>query len=175
MLSPSQNHQSHHRRQQSSPLAFNADMATEYFPITCPQPINSGASHRRGLSLDQSMRLQDPTHTNPGNRTVSNNQGFQQQQTMREAQMPGMSQPGQFKNLEDIFEIPSGIVKSEKKFPDFGPLGIEEPTSGSIEGLMEVSIGTPFLPPSNQSRPRTPANQLMNSKLQFARTHDKRR
>ncbi|MCJ1324606.1 hypothetical protein MMC10_001268 [Thelotrema lepadinum] len=90
---------------------------------------------------------------------------------MREAQMPGMSQPGQFKNLEDIFEIPSGIVKSEKKFPDFGPLGIEEPTSGSIEGLMEVSIGTPFLPPSNQSRPRTPANQLMNSSYPVTPQH----
>ena len=165
MLSnPSQNHQSHHRRQQSSPLAFNADMATEYFPITCPQPINNGASHRRGLSLDQSMRLQDPTHTNPGNGKVSNNPGFQQQQTMREAQMHGLPQPGLFKNLEDIFEIPSSIKSEKKVFPDFGPLGIDGTGSSSIEELMGPVLTPPFLPPSNQSRPRTPANQLINSK-----------
>ena len=157
-------HQVNHRRQKSSPLAFNSETATEYFPMTCTPPNQQGVAHRRGNSFDQHMRLQDITNTNPGNGKVSFDQVPQLQQTLREAQMRGQSQPGQFNNLDDIFATTPHIETLAKGFPDFGPLGIDATVSGSIEDITSSIMNPPLQSQSNESRPRTPSHQIMKSK-----------
>ena len=162
LSSQSQSPHPHHKRQMSTPMTFNPETATEYFPITYPPPHQQGATHRRGISLDQPMRLQDSTPTNIGNGKVTTNQGHEQQQTMRETQMRGLSRPGQFNSIEDIFEMSPTMEKSEKDFGDFGQWAMGVDFSNTTGGFATSTL-TPALPPQNHSRPLTPQDQALKS------------
>jgi hypothetical protein len=163
-----------HQRQSSIPLTPLLEMDSSYFPVTYTQGFNQNSlGHRRGNSLDQSIRLQDSTTTataltNLGNGKVSTNPGLYEQQTLRETQMHGLPRPGPCNNLEDIFEDITTTATTTttntttnnngKDFSDFGSIGMDDSFSAAFE---------PIITSSNKqgkalSRPHTPGNQLSN-------------
>ncbi|KAI9878680.1 MAG: hypothetical protein M1830_010828 [Pleopsidium flavum] len=92
-----QQRQRQHRRQNSTPNAFDAPKV----PLLPATAIQRHGSHRRGLSLDQPIQQQEQRRkSQQDDRTVSTNQGLQQQQQqiLREAQQQRLARPGQQHN-----------------------------------------------------------------------------
>ncbi len=83
-----QTRQRQHRRQNSTPTAFEPLKASNL------RNLQRHAAHRRGMSLDQQQRRQSPTQD--ANVSTTNNQGYQatQQQILREAQQHRPAHPG---------------------------------------------------------------------------------
>ncbi|TAQ88693.1 hypothetical protein B7494_g2969 [Chlorociboria aeruginascens] len=99
-----QNRQRQHRRQNSTPVAFEA------VKVTSLPNIQSHGAHRRGMSLDQRQRQTPPQET-----TVSiTNQGYQTtpQHILRETQQQRLARPGQnfgsYDNDENYLNSPIG-------------------------------------------------------------------
>ncbi len=89
-----QQRQRQHRRQNSTPNAFDAPKV----PLLPATAIQRHGSHRRGLSLDQRIQQQEQRRkSQQDDRTVSTNPGLQQQQQhiLREAQQQRLARPGQ--------------------------------------------------------------------------------
>jgi regulatory protein SWI5 len=111
-----QNRQRQHRRQQSTPTAFEAVKVT-----TLPH-IQRQSSHRRGMSLDQRRRQTSPQGINTVSST--NNQGYQttQQHILRETQQQRLARPGQqyttFDNDENYLMSP--LVNNHRESFDAG-------------------------------------------------------
>lgn len=96
-----QQRQRQHRRQISTPNAFDAPKV----PLLPATAIQRQASHRRGLSLDQRIQQQQlrQQKSQQDDRTVSTNSGLQQQQQhiLREAQQQRLARPGQQHNTHN--------------------------------------------------------------------------
>ena len=163
-----------HERQRSTPVVSTLQPeSTSYFPeITYTQGITlqrqAPIGHRRGLSLDPSMRLQDlrltPTRSPLGNNgMVSTNQGpVYQQQKMREAQMHGLSCPGHIdRELGNIMEDSSMINNTNA---NFASLNEADAAFAACFGSIMNAQGTQSAERS-QSRPYTPINITMNGML----------
>jgi regulatory protein SWI5 len=112
-----QNRQRQHRRQNSTPTAF------EPVKVNSLPNIQRNGVHRRGMSLDTRRRRQTP----PQDNTVSttNNQGYQTtpQHILREAQQQRLARPGQqqfttYENDENYLSSP--IVTPQKQTFDTG-------------------------------------------------------
>ena len=113
--------------------------------------------HRRGLSLDPSMRFQELRLTNTrsplgNNGMITTNQGpIYQQQTMREAQMPRPARPGQY---EDSF---GNIIQNTESINDmcanFGIASVMSDTSCYTSMMVPSSVQYHT---ASQNRPYTP-------------------
>ncbi len=82
-----------HRRQNSTPTAFDAPKV----PLLPATAIRRNGSHRRGLSLDQRPQQRDQPKKFPqDDRTVSTNTGLHQQQQhiLQETQQQRLARPG---------------------------------------------------------------------------------
>ena len=118
-----QNRQRQHRRQNSTPTAFEPVKVSNL-------PNIQRHAHRRGMSLDQRRR-----QTPPQEITVStiNNQGYQttQQHILRETQQQRLARPGQqFTNFDsDENYLNSPIVTPNKQSFDAGNQYGERPSS----------------------------------------------
>jgi regulatory protein SWI5 len=118
-----QNRQRQHRRQNSTPTAFESVKVNNL-------PKIQRHAHRRGMSLDQRRR-----QTTPQEITVSttNNQGYQttQQHILRETQQQRLARPGQqftnFDNGENYVNSP--IVTPNRQSFDAGNQYRERPSS----------------------------------------------
>ena len=110
-----QTRQRQHRRQNSTPTAF------EPVKVNSLPNIQRNGAHRRGMSLDTRRR-----QTPPQDNTVSttNNQGYQttQQHILREAQQQRLARPGQqftaYDNDENYHHSP--IVTPQRQTFDSG-------------------------------------------------------
>jgi regulatory protein SWI5 len=118
-----QNRQRQHRRQKSTPTAFESVKVNDL-------PNIQRHAHRRGMSLDQRQQ-----QTNQQEFTVSstNNQGYQiiQQHLLREAQQQRLQRPGNhfttFDNDENYLNSP--IVTPNRQSFDAGNQYGETPSS----------------------------------------------
>lgn len=130
-----------------------------------PQQRQAPTHHRRGLSLDPSMRLQELRLTNTrsplgNNGMITTNQGpIYQQQKMRETQIPGPARPGQ---IEHSFG--NTIQNSEMIHDICADFGMAIPLNDNV-----TSCYAPMIVPSGvpnhetpQIRPYTPNNLRMN-------------
>ena len=164
-----------HERQRSTPVVsmLQPESAASCFPeITYTQGITrqrqAPMGHRRGLSLDPSMRLQDlrltPARSPLGNNgMVSTNQGpVYQQQKMREAQRHGLSRPGHIdRGLGNIMEDSSMINNTNANFVS---LNEADDTFAACFGSI-IDAHRTQSPERSQSRPYTPNNITMNGIL----------
>jgi regulatory protein SWI5 len=109
--------QRQHRRQQSTPTAFD--------PSKVPNlpTLQRNASHKRGISLDQRRRQSPP-------QDINTNQGFNinQQQILRETQQQRLARPGQqqqapqFNQTNDENYLISPLVTPQRQSFDAGCL-----------------------------------------------------
>ena len=132
--------QRQHRRQNSTPTAFNA------LKVTSLPNIPRHASHRRGMSLDQNRQQQPPAQDS---NTVSNtnNQGFQttQQHILRETQQHRLARPGQrsINNNNDENCLDSPDVSSQRQNLDPGCVtNFSDPSRASFTypGLINTNV-----------------------------------
>ena len=162
-----------HERQMSMPSTHPLETDSSYFPA----PYNSGfnqpsaTSHRRGTSLDQSMRPQDST-IDPGTGILSTNQGSYEQQRMRETQMHGLPRPGQFTPLDNIFEDPSTGEQPAKGFGLFGSIGYDDSFGSGFSPTFSPAIPQSIQNHTTYSRPRTPENQILKGKIERSLIHE---
>ena len=111
-----QNRQRQHRRQNSTPSAF------EPVKVNSLPTIQRHGSHRRGMSLDTRRRRQTPPQDNTGRNT--NNLGYQttQQHIVQEAQQHRLARQGQqfatYDNDENYLHSP--IVTQRRQLSDTG-------------------------------------------------------
>ena len=117
------NRQRHHRRQNSTPTAFEAVKVSTL-------PNIQRHAHRRGMSLDQRRQAKTPQAFTV---STTNNQGYQttQQHVLREAQQQRLVRPGQqytnFDNDENYLNSP--IVTPNRQSFDAGNQHGERPCS----------------------------------------------
>jgi regulatory protein SWI5 len=135
-----QNRQRQHRRQNSTPTAFE------------PVKVNSlpniqRHAHRRGMSLDQRRRQTPPQETTV---STTNNQGYQttQQHILRETQQQRLARPGQqfanFDNDENFLNSP--IVTPNRQSFDAGQYGERSSSQYAYSGPINTIIN---VDPSN--------------------------
>jgi regulatory protein SWI5 len=128
-----QNRQRQHRRQQSTPTAFDPVKVNNL-------PNIQKHAHRRGISLDQRRR------TPPQDLMVSttNNQGYQttQQHILRETQQQRLARPGQnfnnYGNDENYLNSPT-VTPNRQSF-DAGQYGGQNPAQLSYPGQLNATI-----------------------------------
>jgi regulatory protein SWI5 len=147
------NRQRQHRRQNSTPTAFEPVKANNL-------PNIQRHGHRRGMSLDQRRR-----QTPPQDHTVSNtNQGYQttQQHILRETQQQRLVRPGQqfdFDNDENYLRSPAvlpqrqsfdagcmnyGEVKANSQYSYSGPINtIINVDPSNFNGANDFSLFSP--------------------------------
>ena len=91
MLSNQASRTPSHKRQKSSATIVGMELEAPFIQDSYTHQLSN---HRRSLSLDQSVHLQDSSTTTLGNGTVSTNTGFNQQHTLRETQTQDQARPG---------------------------------------------------------------------------------
>lgn len=107
-----QRRQQHHRRQNSTPTAFEAPDIPFH-----PANIQPYGPHRRGMSLDQ-INLQHRPRSPQDHRTVSiTNLGQHQQHALQVAQQQIQAQPGRHQDYEYQPELSQSLpIRSEQEY-----------------------------------------------------------
>jgi regulatory protein SWI5 len=129
-----QNRQRQHRRQNSTPTAF------EPVKVNALPNIRRHA-HRRGMSLDQRRRTTPPQEIKVN---ITNNQGYQttSQHILRETQQQRLARPGQqftnFDNDENYLNSP--IVTPNRQSFDAGQYGERQTSQYSYSGPVNTII-----------------------------------
>jgi regulatory protein SWI5 len=124
--------QRQHRRQNSTPTAFEAPK------VPSLPTIQRNVAHRRGMSLDQRLRRQSPPQDIK--QVSTTNKGFQQQQQqkiLREAQQQRLARPGQqqqtdnFSLSNDENYLISPLVSPQRQSFDTGCHSLYEGSRGA--------------------------------------------
>jgi regulatory protein SWI5 len=135
------NRQRQHRRQNSTPTAFNPVKANNL-----PNIQQKHGVHRRGMSLDQRRRPTPPQDVTVNNTNLGY-QTTQQQHILRETQQQRLARPGQPFNLNnDETYLSSPAITPQRQSFDTGFINYGERVqnqpqydcSGPIEGLTYV-------------------------------------
>ena len=138
-----------HRRTNSTPTPRHVAPKVSIPPA---DPTLQQGSHRRGLTIDQSMFCSIPAQQDNG--PVYTNQGPQAQYTIRETQQHAMARPGQH-----TIQIPQNLIEKEHgqyltTSPLFAP-SLEQTTIGtssSSANPIKLEIQQPSQHQQNKSR-----------------------